>query len=168
MAKVLNVVFGIGTAVVVFILILLAIQAIYPEVKYEDYCNVSAMSQPIYFPDTCSENMTVGECRMLMKVPEQVDMQCQQDYDSASKSHNKSVFIIASIIGAILILAAFFMLTLTNISAGIMCSGIVLLIFAFSKGWNSADDILKLAIGAVIAALVIVLALVANKRLAKK
>jgi hypothetical protein len=41
MAKVMNAVFGIGIAVIIFIVVLLGIQAFYPEPKYDKYCNNS-------------------------------------------------------------------------------------------------------------------------------
>jgi len=168
MVKVLNIVFGIGIAVVVFILILLGIQAFYPVPVYADYCNESMNNPvPIVGFESCMDNMTVGECRTAMKSNEIKVDNCWQDFDKANKSYNRNFFIIASIFGVILILIAFFLMNITNISAGVACSGIVLIVYAFMRGWESTDDKLKFAVGLVIAAIVIALTVVVNKKLAK-
>jgi VIT1/CCC1 family predicted Fe2+/Mn2+ transporter len=169
MVKVLNIIFGIGIAVVVFILILLGIQAFYPEPKFEDYCN---QSMETFYSSTgyesCTDNMTMGECRIAMKSDGNRDQKCVEDFNTANKSYNKNFFIIASIFGVILILIAFFLMnSFTNISAGVACSGIVLIVWAFIRGWSSTDDKLKFAVGLVIAVIVIALTVVVNKKLSK-
>jgi len=168
MVKVLNIVFGIGIAVVVFILILLGIQAFYPVPIYADYCNESINTPvPIVGFESCTDNMTVGECRTAMKLNVVEVDDCWQDFDKVSKVYNRNFFIIASIFGVILILTAFFLMNITNISAGVACSGIVLIVYAFMRGWESTDDKLKFAVGLVIAAIVIALTVVINKKLSK-
>jgi hypothetical protein len=172
MVKVLNAVFGIGIAVVVYILILLGIQAFYPEARYEDYCNQSMYAQPVYTGyESCLDNITVGECRSLMKtdsVKVSEDQKCWEAYDTASKNYNKYYFIIASILGVIVILVAFLLINIINISAGIACAGIVLIMYAFIRSWTSTDDMLKFIVGLIIAAIVITLAVVVNKKISKK
>ena len=169
MAKVLNAVFGIGIAVVIYILMLLAIQAFYPEVRYTDFCNVSMMyPEPICGLEKCQDNITVGECRASMGAEEEARQNCALDFDKANKAYNKIFFIIASILGVITILVAFFLLNTVNISAGIACSGIVLIMYAFIRGWESTDDRLKFVVGLIIAIIVIVLTVIVNKKLATK
>ena len=68
----------------------------------------------------------------------------------------------------IAVLTAFFLLSLVNISAGIASAGIVLIMVSFIRGWESTDDKLKFAVGLIIAALVITLAVIVNKKLSKK
>lgn len=167
MVKVLNVVFGIGIGVVVYILILLGIQAFYPEVNYEDFCNSTMYSEPMLDFAKCPDNMTVGECRYSIKTGNDEMNKCQQDFDAASKIYNRNFFIIASALGLMTIIVAFFLLNITNISAGVACSGIVLVMWAFMRGWQGTDNKLKFVVGLVIAVVVIVLGFVVNKKLAK-
>jgi uncharacterized membrane protein len=164
MAKVLNGVFGIGIAVVVYILVLLGIQAFYPEPLYEDFCNQTMYAQPMGFAK-CTDNMTVGECRKNTDAYDKEMMACQKDYDKTMEIYNRNFFMISSILGLIIVIIAFFLMNLTNISAGVACSGIVLIMWAFMRGWRSTDNKLKFFIGLIIAIAVIVLAVIVNKKL---
>ncbi|MFZ5955583.1 MAG: hypothetical protein ACOYT4_04090 [Nanoarchaeota archaeon] len=168
MAKILNVMFGIGIAVVIYILVLLGIQAFYPAVRYEDFCNQSIYSDPILNVAKCQDNMTVGECRASMKLDDDEMQKCQQEFTNANRNYNKNFFIIASILGVTIMIIAFFLLTMPSISAGISGSGIVLIIWAFTRGWESANDKLKFFVGLIIAIIVITLALILNNKLEQK
>ena len=167
MSTVLKAVFGIGIAVVLYILILLGVQAFYPAPDYQNFCNQSEMYyQPVnYGYEKCLDNMTVGECRASMNLQSNEEqIKCQKDYDDASKHYNKNFFIIASIIGALVLISSYFFLRIPNISAGISCSGIILIFWAFVRGWDSTDTKLKFIIALVITIIVITLTVLVNKK----
>ena len=107
MSTVLKAVFGIGIAVVLYILILLGVQAFYPAPEYQNFCNQSDMFyQPVGY-EKCLDNMTVGECRASMNLQSNEEqIKCSKDYDDASKHYNKNFFIIASIIGALVLISS--------------------------------------------------------------
>ena len=67
--KVMNVVFGIGIAVILFIVVMLGTQVFYSEPLYEDYCNYSMYPQQVYVYgiELCNDNMSVKECNLLIK-----------------------------------------------------------------------------------------------------
>ncbi|MEM4268290.1 MAG: hypothetical protein QXK37_05680 [Candidatus Woesearchaeota archaeon] len=165
MTKVLNVVFGIAVGVVVFVLALLGIQAFYPDVNYEDFCPQQYISEPRFGFEICTDNITVGECRALIsgRTLNTEQRNCEIEFNNAMKAYNKNFFIIASSLGVLIILVAFF-LTITSISAGIACSGIVLILSAFIRGWESTDDRLKFVVGIVITAIVTTLGVIVSKR----
>jgi hypothetical protein len=171
MAKLLNAVFGIGVAVVVYVLILLGIQAFYPEVRFDDFCNSTVASAPVSGFEKCFDNMTVGECRSLTDLKKNDEFEkCNNAFMDADKQHNKVFFIIASSLGALVVLVSFFLISwlgMANISAGIACAGIVLIMYAFVRGWVSIDDRIKFGVGIVVAALIIFLAVKVNKMLEK-
>ena len=167
MAKVLNVVFGIGVGVVVYIIILLGIQAFYPAPEHNDFCNETRFESPIKL-DRCLDNMTVGECRELNFEEDTKRDVCYEEYDLAQEKYNKNFFIIGSILGVLVVVAAYFLLSLTNISAGIGMAGFVLILWAFMRSWESINDMLKFIVGLFIAAIVISLAVIVNKKLSKK
>jgi len=167
MAKILGVMFGIGIAVVLFILMLLAIQAFYPAVRYEDFCNDTEMYSQLSGFEKCPDNITVSECKIQMAEEDKELEKCRQEFMGADKIYSKNFFIIASILGVIAILVAFFLLNIINISAGIAFSGIVLIIVAFVRGWQSTNDMVKFAVGLVIAAIVVTLAVLVNKKTGK-
>jgi len=171
MAKALNVVFGIGIAVVIYIVVLLGIQAFYPTVEYEDYCNDTSYRsmKPIMGFHDCENNITVQECKVLMESPEFYEdpqaEDCWQNFDDAEEKYNKNFFIIATLIGTFILIASYFFLSITNISAGIACSGVVLILWGFMRGWESTDHTIKFIISLLIATAVIFLAVKVNKKL---
>ncbi len=171
MSKVLTAVFGIGIAVVVYVSMLLGIQAFYPEPQYEDFCEErTRIAEP--FMD-CTADITVGECREQMKKQDSKQDECYEKWDDAREGYGKNFFIIASILGLIAVVTSYFLLnitsvSITNISAGIASSGIVMILWAFIRGWESTDDKLKFVVGLVIAAIVITLTVRLNKKMDKK
>jgi heme/copper-type cytochrome/quinol oxidase subunit 4 len=121
--------------------------------------------------------MTLGECRKQIGEKgantEEV-AQCNEDYKAADKAYAKNFFIIASILGTIALIVAFYLflhvtsLTITNICAGIACSGIVMVLWAFMRGWESTDEKLKFVVGLIIAVIIIILTVKLNRRMDKK
>lgn len=178
MSKVLSAVFGIGIAVVVYVTMLLGIQAFYPEPEYEDFCEErTRYAEPLAFMEGCTDDMTVADCREMNKESEtdkDERQQCQEDYENANETYGRNFFIIASILGVAALIASFFLflsvtsITVTNITAGVACSGIVMILWAFMRGWESTDDKLKFVVGLIIAAIVIYLTVLLNKKEGKK
>lgn len=178
MSKVLSAVFGIGIAVVVYVTLLLGIQAFYPVPKYEDFCSPDVRySEPVLGYEKCTDDMTMAECRKQMseKGTGTDEMEkCNEDFRKADEIYGKNFFIIASILGTIALIVAFYLflhvtsLTITNICAGIACSGIVMILWAFIRGWQGTDDKLKFIVGLIIAAIIVTLTIILNKHMDKK
>lgn len=181
MIKVMNIVFGVGIAVIVFIVALLGIQAFYPEPQYEKYCNISIYSTPAVSTFTiydCPDNMTVVDCRKLIyekdmnspetKEREKEQIDCSTKYDEANRNYSKNFFLIASALGLITLIVSFFLLGIINISAGVASAGIVLIIVAFSRGWQGTNDVVKFVAGLIIGAVIVFLTLKINKRFSDK
>lgn len=178
MSKVLTAVFGIGIGVVVYVTMLLGIQAFYPEPEYDDFCDDRLrIAEPMFAMAECADDMTVGECRQLSREPEpdkdKIQL-CQEDYDQSREVYSRNFFIIANVLGVLALIVSFFLflnvssMTVTNIASGIACSGIVMILWAFMRGWEGTDDKLKFVVGLIIAAIVITLAVFLNKREGKK
>ncbi len=177
MSKVLSAVFGIGIAVVVYVTMLLGIQAFYPEPDYDDFCgNEPRYEEPVMLYEGCTDDMTLGECRSQISDREGRDTkmeECHEEYRSAEEDYGRNFFIIASILGTIALVVSFFLLNITslyitNISAGIACSGIVMILWAFIRGWESTDEKLKFIVGLIIAVIIITLTIMLNKKTEKK
>ncbi|MBN2087345.1 hypothetical protein JW758_03280 [Candidatus Peregrinibacteria bacterium] len=178
MSKVLSAVFGIGIAVVVYVTLLLGIQAFYPAPVYEDFCNEDVRyAEPLMGYEGCTDSMTMKECREQIKTegPGKDEVQqCNEDFRKADESYSKNFFIIASVLGVIALIVSFSLfikivsLTVTNITAGVACSGIVMILWGFIRGWESTDDKLKFVVGLIIAAIVVTLTVILNKHTDKK
>lgn len=174
MSKVLSAVYGIGIAVVLYVTMLLGIQAFYPEPDYEAYCDTTVRyAEPYYAFEGCTDDMTVAQCRdqnVNQKDNSAEWQKCQEAYEKANESYGRNFFILASTLGVIALIVAFYLLvgitsmSITNISAGVACAGIVMVLWAFIRGWDSTDDIVKFIVGLVIAVIVITLSVMLNKR----
>jgi uncharacterized membrane protein len=155
MVKVMNVVFGIGIAVLIFIVVLLGIQTFYPRPEIEDFgCDYD---RPTYIEKEEAQNQTA------VKEYEK----CFDEYDAARDVYDKNFFLITSIIGFVAVIVSMFLLSMTNIAAGTAFSGLGLIVFGFMIGWQSTNDILKFIIGLVIAVVVIIFAVKINKKYSK-
>lgn len=173
MVKVMNVVFGIGIAVILYLVVLLGIRAFYPQPFIEDF-NCTSMA-PLMDKTLCSNNMTLEECNNLQKVQDSELARKNKDYEECYKKYDdimtiygKKVFIITAIIGSLFIVVSYLIFSMVNISAGIALSGLSLIIYGFAMGWRSTDDMLKFIIGIIIAIIVIIFAVLANRRLKDK
>jgi len=166
MARVMNVVFGIGIAVLLFIVVLLGINVFYPRPMIEDFgCDDIRVAKLA----SCSANMTVGECEDLrtqqMIEEESGEMkECWDRFDDARDIYNKNFFLITAIIGFILIVVSMFLFSMINIAAGTAFAGLTLIVFGFMIGWEATNDMIKFVIGLIITIIVIYLAVKVNNR----
>ncbi|MBI2047256.1 hypothetical protein HYT26_03805 [Candidatus Pacearchaeota archaeon] len=176
MARVINAAFGIGIAVLIFIVILLGIQAIYKEPNIENFNCTYPFAIPAYAYDisSCNENISVKECNALIKEKRNDSEKMQAGYDKclkefqdAEKIYGRNVFLIANIAGIIAVIASLFLLSMINIAAGTAFSGIALIFYGFARGWQGTDDILKFIIALIVAIIFIILAVFANKKYGK-
>lgn len=168
MAKVLNAVFGIGIAVVLYIVVLLGIQAFYPDVRYDEFCNDTRDYDPVISFSKCQDNITVGECRASINDKEREIQKCEQEFENANRVYSQNFFLIASILGVLIISVAYLLMYIPHISAGVACSGIILLLWGFMRGWESTNNMVKFVVSLIIASVVISLAFIVNKKLTNK
>ena len=167
MARVMNVVFGIGIAILIFIVSTLGISVFYPRPEVEDFGCDSKRSN---IGPQCSENMTVGECQELefkQFIAEENNGEYQKCWDNFSDVrdiYNKNYFLITSIIGFLAIIVSMYLFSMTNIAAGTAFSGLALIVFGFMVGWQSTDDVIKFIISLIITSVVIFFAVIVNKR----
>ena len=168
--KVMNVVFGIGIAVLIYIVVLLGIQTFYPRPEVEDFgCDELRFEEPVL----CNENMTIKECselkaQELIKGESNEVKECWDRYDEARDVYDRNFFLITAIIGFIAIIISMFLFGMINIAAGTAFSGLALIIFGFMIGWESTNDIIKFVIGLIITVVVIYLAVRVNRYYEKK
>ncbi len=176
MARVMNVVFGIGIAVLIFIVVMLGTQVFYPEPMYEDYCNISYYDKPVMIYDStiCSDNMTVGTCNALVKEKQTtLDRQnaeqerCNNEYMDASKIYGKNLFVINNIAGITAVIVSLFLFSMVNIAAGTAFAGLILILYGFMRGWQGTGDILKFVVALVVTAMFVVFAVKVNRRYSK-
>ncbi|MEM4182130.1 MAG: hypothetical protein QXX68_03225 [Candidatus Pacearchaeota archaeon] len=172
MAKVMNAAFGIGIAVILFIVVVLGVQVFYPSPNLEKIC--PDYNKPLYYyPDfnSCNETISVKECKDWLKNQTSFDyerdkqlQECYKKFDEENKNYGKNIFIITSLVGIIFVLASLYFISLTNIAGGTAFSGIVLIIYGFARGWQGTGDSLKFVVSLIVAVLFVLAALRLNKR----
>ena len=174
--KVMNVVFGIGIAIILFIVVTLGVQVFYHAPIYEDFCNSSIYSSPspVYDSTICSENITVRQCNLLVKYNQtMVDKQneysneCNKKFQEADNSYGKNLFLINNVLGIIFVIVSLFLFSMINIAAGTAFAGLVLIIWGFIRGWQGTGDVLKFIVALIVAVLFVYFAVVVNKRYSK-
>ncbi|MBT3304296.1 hypothetical protein HN592_03955 [Candidatus Woesearchaeota archaeon] len=165
MGHAINVIFGIAIAIIVYLVIILGIKAFYPEPEYLDFCEeYRDVISPLAIEE-CEGNLTVQECRTLAREKE-IDNRdnCHKPYQKARESYNRNLFLITMIIGLILIVTSLFTLGMINISSGLIMASVVLIVYGFIRGWDSANDILKFVFALADAVIIIAFAVMLNKR----
>lgn len=172
--KIMNVVFGIGIAVIIFIVVMLGTQVFYQEPVWEDY-NCTYPKEIYTTMEICPDNISVLQCREMVKTqpfittPDQTKFnECEKSFSEANKIYGKNLFIINTIVGIIAVIISLFLLSMVNISAGIAFSGLILIIYGFMRGWQGTGDVLKFIVALIVAGLFIVFAVMVNKRYSKE
>jgi heme/copper-type cytochrome/quinol oxidase subunit 4 len=173
--KIVNIVLGLGTAIILGSLITLGIKAFYPEPVAPTYPNLS-----VAYPNPAPSIPCDVKCKQQEDAAYQADQarqatynQEQATYDTGMKVYDRNLFIVANIVGIIIFLFAFWLLFATSIVAqsvpiGIMIAGLYSIMYGYAGGWGSVDDKLKFFIGLVIALLVIGGSMWLIERYAKK
>ena len=174
MAKVMNTVFGIGIAIILFIVVMLATQVFYKAPVWEDY-NCTYPKQVYTTMELCSDNLTVLQCREMVKnqtvianVDQAVFDECNKRFMDAQKVYGKNLFVINCIAGIIFVVVSLFLFSMVNIAAGTAFAGLALIVYGFMSGWQGTGDILKFVVSLVVAILFISFAVIVNKRYNKK
>lgn len=161
--KIINIVVGIGTALILGSLIVLGIRAFHPGPTPVDYM---AYSPKVYIPlEECrsSDLDCIAKRDKQIKeqeVQQELLNQKQKEYDEAMKQYNRDVFLIANVIGILVFIGGFLVVFKTDVAnhgvpVGIMLAGLWGIIYGYGRGWGSADDQLKFFVGLIVAILVI-------------
>lgn len=168
MKIIINLVLGLGTAIILSSLIVLGIKAFYPEPASPNYEEFYPKAVPSSISD-CLNCCDKADAKCIAERDKYYEEQkIQQEkfneenriYQGKMKVYNRDVFVIANIAGIIIFVAGFLFLFNTAISSqsvpvGVMISGLYGIIYGYARGWNSTNDQLKFFIGLIIAALVI-------------
>jgi hypothetical protein len=173
--KIVNIVLGLGTAIILGSLIILGIKAFYPEPTAPTYPSYPAVV-PTVAP--CASNDTAcfaqnAKIEAQQSAAQDQYNQQEQTYENQISVYDRNLFIIANIIGILVFALGFWLLFATEIAAqsvpiGIMIAGLWSIMYGYASGWGSVDDKLKFFIGLIIAVLVIGGSMWLIQRYAKK
>ena len=153
--KVVNIVLGIATAIILGALINLGIKAFYPDPVSPTY-----PMAPIQAPCAPSDLKCQQDQATISNQQQSVYNQQETVYEAQSNVYNKNLFIIANLIGILIFALGFWLIFGARLSSqgvpiGIMLAGLWSIIYGYGRGWGSVDDQLKFFIGLVIAVVMI-------------
>lgn len=161
---------AIGIAIVFNLFVNYGISTVYPEPKYETYCNSTAYGPktapyPERFPgDFYGQNITCPtyafngtmerECgqaggyvdyeRDEKACPVKAYCQmCQKSYDDARKKYDANVFIILVGFGALTVIGGIF-IVVESVGAGFLIGGILMIIIGAMRSWSNLHEYIRL------------------------
>src|SRR3989338_7076300 len=110
MVKVLNVIFGIGLAVILFLVILLGVKAFYPEPDYTKSCPVT---RP-YVMIPCDSSVSETECNLQQQKYQDsisVNEDCSNKFEDDLDIYKRNLFFIYGVFAVILLIVSFFIIS---------------------------------------------------------
>lgn len=158
--KIVNIILGIATAIILGALINLGIAAFYPAPVAPTFSNT-----PVAAP--CPGTMALGttqQCNQQIQAQQQAaqnEFNTEQTaYENQMSIYDKNLFIIANIVGVIVFAVGFWLVFATALASqsvpiGMMLAGLWGIIYGYARGWGSIDDQLKFFVGLVLAAIVL-------------
>tara|TARA_Y100000310_G_C20594458_1_gene769761 strand:- start:3 stop:560 length:558 start_codon:yes stop_codon:yes gene_type:complete len=170
-----NIVMGLAIIILTTFVVIYGIQTFYERPEYEDFCGDrdSKIARPIIetqglceaeggvwnpYNEPFLEERT-GYCDFYSE--------CNAEYEAAREPYAKNLFIIAIILGIILLAVGGALFELEAVGAGIMGGGIVTLIYGAGNYWEYAGDLFRFALSLIGLILAIYLAYWLNKRTKK-
>ncbi|MEK7505496.1 MAG: hypothetical protein AAB597_01165 [Patescibacteria group bacterium] len=151
-----------GIVVVLNLFFNYAIYLVYPEPKYETYCKQEQVREPIEKKDACvaaggqwNANVNYGKQVQPLPpgyVPEaagycDTDFTCRKDYDAASQTYQRNVFVALVVLGVISLGAGVFLASQAGaVSTALSFGGVLSFIIASVRYWSYAQTWLQVAI----------------------
>ena len=156
-----NLVLGLGIFIVFMFLLHNGIRAFYPSPEYDSFCKAGSFYEPIAKPITGGQ-----ECAFLRGLQEQEQVcylqegrpiynydekgcavsvkecnLCEKEYNSARDEYNKKIFIIALVIGIIILLIGYTKLSVEPVGSSLMASGIGGIVYGTIVNWENLGSL---------------------------
>lgn len=141
-------------AIVTNLFITYAVQVLYPEPQYEDFCPQKQVNKALSDEATCvSMGGQWNENVMNEKAPFpepagycNEDFTCSQTYQDSYSLYNRNVFVVFVVGGVILLASSVFLTGSSAASLGLSFAGVLALIIGSIRYWSDMDDILRVAL----------------------
>lgn len=192
-----NIVLGVGIFIVFMFLLHNGIRAFYDQPSYEDFASCKAAgygpngeyfgyTYPIKYPGTENCSIISG----IREQEQQCSTQggqvlynyddagcisgfkecnfCQQDFNEAMKKYNRNVFVIALIVGIIVLIIGFTILSVEPVGSSLMASGIGAIIYGTIVNWENLGNLGRFLLLLIALVLLVWIALRLNRLSSKK
>lgn len=140
-----------GIVIVLNLFFAVAIQTVYPEPKYENFCPQPQVNR--VYEDEASCLADGGQWNQNIPLAKgdaagycNVQFTCSQDFEDSRKTYAQNVFVALVVLGALAIGIGFALRISPAVSAGLSYGGVLSFIIASVRYWGEAGDLIRLAI----------------------
>lgn len=145
-----------GIVIVLNLFFAVAIQTVYPEPKFENFCEPQQVNR--IYEDEVSCTAAAGQWNENSVAPKletdaiqpkgwcDATFACGAEYRDASKDYTRNVFVALIVLGALAIGAGFILRASPAVAAGLSYGGVISFVIAAVRYWGEAGDIVRLAI----------------------
>ena len=169
-----NLVLGIAIIIVTISVVVYGINTFYDRPEYEDYCEDF---KTVYHINTSDDCVDVGGRWNDYEGPNEPkdisgwcerDYACRQEYQDASETYRRNIFIIAIPLGILIIALGALAFDLDAVGAGLMGGGVGTIIYGVGGFWRYTEDWLKFIISLIGLVALIWLSYYFNKKFLEK
>jgi len=166
-----NVVIGIAIIVLTTLVVGFGIQTFYSSPEYNDFCPEVRTLEIIETSEQCGNIGGQWTSEIMKCISEPClkgycdrDFKCRNDYSDADETYSRNLFIIAIIMGLILIGVGGALFNLEAVGAGLMGGGITTLLYGAIRYWRFAGDAFRFVLSLIGLIIVIMFAYWLNRR----
>lgn len=147
--------FVIAIAIVLNLFLTYAVDVVYDQPQYEDFCPVRQVVKEIDTQADCLEvggqwNPNVSDKSVQdVSVPAgycDQDFTCRQKFEDESGIYNRNLFVVFVIVGALALMASVFLTGAEAVSLGLSFGGVLSFIIGSVTYWSDMNDLLRVAI----------------------
>lgn len=160
----------LGIVIVLNLFFNYTLSLVYDRPEYENFCPNRQVIEPVLTQEACLDlggqwnaNVYTDPVSGLKPVAGycDTDFTCRQNYEEASRTYDRNVFMTLVILGALSVAAGSFFVGNMVISQALSLGGVLSFIIASMRYWGSADDAIRVLI---LAISLVILAWVAVKK----
>jgi len=166
----------VGIAIISFLFILSAMRVLYERPNYGDFCKYQDKPYPyqrfdnencttIQYPN-CGEGIVREEYDEDGCIKEYKCDFCNTEYNKARENYSRNIFIIALIVGILLIVGSSF-IPVSTIQNGLFISAIITIIYGTGSFWDQLGKYMQLIFLGIALASVLILAYKTQEKLRK-
>jgi len=139
-----------------------AIQVVYPQPEYTNFCVEKQTRTLINDEATCLQEGGQWNPMVPSRAGEpegycNEQFTCSNDYQDARETYSQNVFVTLVVLGALSLILGYFLRISPAVSAGLSYGGVLTFVIAAMRYWDSAGDIVRLGIVALALAALIVI-----------
>ena len=161
--RLIQILLGIATAIIVSLLAILGIKTFYPEPQQP--ARLIEMKPFPYRTFACEKGDAPcvereNEYYAEQQQAQEEENRARRDYEAALRVYNRGFFMAANVVGILVFLAGFFLVLRASLAGqgvllGSMVAGLYTIIHGYLRGWDSTNDQVKFLVGLVVAVVII-------------